>query len=317
MREPTLWPGLRLAGEPPSVRPAGRGWRAAVSVLLVCSSTLLAAPVVDRALLAPGPLELLVALDELESRVLGAQAAAVALQRTQNALAEGLASSRTAPPCDDAWTAMLAARSPPLGAGLRDRVQASRAQLDRVRAIEAEPTVAPVVTADLAERLAVAGKTVDQLTSAYLGASAWQKVNLGPFLARCKPQLETGPGPPPPALPAAPIQPLQVAVVGVGGGRVCPIDLPADNSMVVLTAPLACYGVSSCDCLPLPVSPGAVVGPARPLPPPLPRLSEPMKAATGPIVEEGPPGEPPVDATPFVALPTPIEEVVDLEEGGM
>lgn len=309
--------GCRPAGGAAGGRGPGAWLRLLPIGLALCASPLAAAPVVDPDLVAPGPLELLDAVDELEARISGAQAVAVALQRTQNALAEGLASSRTPPGCDDAWTGMLAARTAPLGAGLRDRVQASRAQLERVRAIAAEPTVQPVVTADLAQRLSSAGAAVERLTSAYLGASAWQKSNLGAYLARCKPKLETAPGPPPPALPTAPSDPRRVAVVGVGGGRVCPIDQPADGSAVLLTGPTACYGATTCDCLPLPVSPGAVVGPPRPLPPPLPRLPDPMVAAAGPPVEEGPPGAPPEQLAPRLALPLPLEEAVDLEAGGL
>ena len=62
----------------------------------------------------------------------------------------------------------------------------------------------------------------------------------------------------------APSDPVPLrAVIGLGGGRLCPDDLPADGKVVVLKGTSACYSAEGCDCDPAMVLPGAVLGVAE------------------------------------------------------
>jgi hypothetical protein len=69
--------------------------------------------------------------------------------------------------------------------------------------------------------------------------------------------LEPAPGIPSPGVPAAGERP-GIAVVGLGGGSICPLGLPAHGRVVVIDGP-ACVSRAGCACEPVPVHPGAVL----------------------------------------------------------
>jgi hypothetical protein len=236
------------------------------------------------AALAPGPAELLAEVTELERRVEAAEAALSALRRVHNALAVQL--QRGLDPCVDGAAASLLARTPALGALARDRVQAAQAERARVGVIAEAPTVRALVDGEL--RMAVEGlhARVEAGGQGYQELVAWQERFLSPW-GGCPVTLSVAPGlsqpsPRPPAERTA-----RVAILGVGGGHVCPGGEIADGrALLVLGA--ACWSPGPCDCAPLPVEPAAVLGP-----PPTPARPEPP-----PVVAPAPPPVPPPAGAP-------------------
>lgn len=75
-----------------------------------------------------------------------------------------------------------------------------------------------------------------------------------------------------------------VALAGIGGGRLCPMDAPADGSVWIAPTGRACYSAGPCGCAPEPVEPGAVLGPGQPTSPPqaAPALALPAEPALVP-----------------------------------
>ena len=224
---------------------------AALLPLLLATDVVLAQP----AGLAPGFSELDAALSTLEAQAVRAEASAVALERIHNLLGGFLATGREIP-CD---TPTLA-RTPPLLAAWRASTQTARMDLARLRRVATSPTLAPALDVRTRARVEALEGRVEQLAPAWLEAAAWQSRFVDPILERCQPILVAGPGLPDPLAPDRPAQ-GPVAVLGTGGGRVCPGDHPADGSVTILAVPEACYGPEDCACFAESLLPGAVLGP--------------------------------------------------------
>ena len=200
-------------------------------------------------LLAPGPKELDDALTELEARLDRADAAATALIRTHNALGEALASAQERLACD-APALRYVARTVPLGHGYRDRVQAARAQGDRVAAIAAAPTVLSLATGPVKTRTSMATSRLSAHERGYAELDAWQVRYVLPLLRRCQPALAPDEG-------LGDTASGWVAFVAIVPGRICPGGEVA-TGFAVVQGP-ACMSLTSCACTPLPVAPGAVL----------------------------------------------------------
>lgn len=212
----------------------------------------------DPARLAPSPADLDAAFGELESRLVEAEALADATARLQNAWVESGAPGR--PPCSDPADAALVARAAAFGREWQAAAQAARASGDRLRPLLEAPTLAPLLEPVARARAEGLLARVDLDVARYAEASAWQGRYLTPASARC-------PAPLAPAAGLARSEPdlpggaPAVALAAVGGGRICPMDLPADGRVVVSPTGRACLGVSGCGCEPVLVLPGAVLGP--------------------------------------------------------
>ncbi len=248
----------------------------------MCAALLLALLAVRSALadpsaLAPGFTELDAAVTTLKAQAVRAEASQVALERIHNRLAERLA-AEGAVLCEDPTLA----RTSSLLAAWRASAQTARMDLARLRRVASSSTLAPVLDARARADLETLTARVDRQVPAWLEAAAWQSRFVDPVLERCQPVLAPGPGLPDPLAPERPAT-GPVAVVGFGGGLVCPGDHPADGGVVVLPAPEACYGPVDCACFVEPVLPGAVLGPPPELEPP----------ASGASPEPAPAGEPP------------------------
>ena len=210
--------------------------------------------------LAPSPIDLLAAAAELDRRLDGAEAAARALGRVHTALAEIERKTGGPPACEDPVVIALVPRTTPLGAGLRSWAQAARAQSDRLNTLQQAVTVSALIDAPLAQDLAHLRDRVTAIERAYAELIQVEQQRIGPIAARCPASLAPGPGlvvslPLPPAE-----EPPLVAILGLGGGLLCPISAPADGTLV-LVAGAACYSAGPCDCSPAPVAPAAVLGP--------------------------------------------------------
>ena len=205
----------------------------------------------DPAALAPDPAWVDATRDRTEALVVRAELIGATLARLQNRWAPG-----TRPPCTDAAAQSLAARMQVLGPAHRDAVQAARAERARLERAVRAPTVAVLLGERDREALDALYERVDGQGRRYAEGSAWHQQHVRPFVTRCAPALvpDAGLGEP----SAGP-----TAVIGIGGGRVCPGEQPADGRVAVVPGE-ACYGTSGCDCAPEPVAPGAVLGPARP-----------------------------------------------------
>lgn len=208
----------------------------------------------DPSLLAPGPQELRAQVATLRRHLDDADAVGHAESRIHNALAQGaLPQGPTALCADDASRSLLA-RSRVFGRAYRDLVQTTRSDAGRLRRLLAEPTLEPILRREQRATADALLARVDEHVRRYRELAAWQARYLEPALQRCRPELAAGQGLPGERSP-------RTAVTGVGGGRICPANQPADGRVVVLDAPRACYGVDDCTCTPTPVDPGAVLGP--------------------------------------------------------
>jgi hypothetical protein len=199
--------------------------------------------------LAPGPKELDEALTELEARLDRADAAGIALIRTHNALGEALASAQGRLACD-APAIKYVARTAPLGDGYRDRVQAARAQGDRVAAIAASPTVLSLATGPVKTRTSAATTRLAAHERSYAELDAWQVRFVLPLVRRCRPTLASDAG-------LGEVSSGRVAVVALAPGRICPGG-DAANGFALVQGPV-CMSLTSCTCTPTLVAPGAVL----------------------------------------------------------
>lgn len=238
--------------------------RRALSLLVIGAVSLAAGN--EAARLAPSPADLAASAAETEARVARAEAIGVALIRVQNGWGEMLATGKAPQkPCDDPGARSLFARAAVFGPTWRDAAQAARAERDRLVEIAAAPTVAPLVGDDTATAIKALLARVAAQESRYVEATAWQRAYMLPP-AGCDRTLEPIAGLSN-AAPSAPGESVGTAVIGLGGGRVCPVDAPADGTPVV-TAGLACVSAgSTCDCAPTAVAPAAVLGPVVPVGP--------------------------------------------------
>jgi hypothetical protein len=210
--------------------------------------------------LAPGQPDFLQHKRALTEKLAQADALGVALMRIQNAIG-GILSSAPQKPCESEQARSLAARTRPLGAAYRDAAQSARAEAARVRSLMQAPTLAPL----LQEEDRNATESLLQRSGAhshqYLESAAWQERFVEPLLRQCQVKLVPAEGLPGAGPAGEREEGSPVAVLGIGGGRICPGNYAADGRVLVLLSPKACYGGPACACEPRPVLPGAVLGP--------------------------------------------------------
>jgi hypothetical protein len=251
----------RTRAQPPLQRRDGRrrwtlGSVAAVIFVLGLGSPR-ALPADDGVLarLSPSAGEFADAVDELARRVRRATASGDALARLQNALAK-----RTGLrwfDCSDPSVASVVGRSRLFGAGDRDIVQGLRVQSARVTRMADSPTIAPLLSSTLGARArdltAVAGGLVER----HLEAAAWQARYVQRRTGRCRWEPSPEPGVPD-AFPELADSP--VAVYALAEGVICPGGEALPGGLLLVSAGLACVGEVTCDCVPAPVLPGAIIG---------------------------------------------------------
>jgi hypothetical protein len=229
-----------------------------VAVLLLLESARAASP----ADLAPGAPELLAAEARLQELLVTSDAAARATGRLQVAWTVAATPPKV---CDDAERLGVGWRIERFGAAWREASQAVRAEAERVRRVRAASTVAPLVDARWTTELDGLLARAEHDEHAFLEASAWEATWVRPALAAC------------PAVPLAATDGVAMAevavrgepapstaVIGMGDGWVCPGAVRGDDA-VVIVAGEACWSASpTCGCTPVPVAPGAVLGPPPP-----------------------------------------------------
>lgn len=216
-------------------------------------------PLVPPRALAPDHAFFQATLERAEVATRDVTALASAVTRLHNAWAER--QGRGIPACDEGDAADLAARAPVFGAAYRDAVQRARAAASRLTRLVVAPVLTPLISARDRDRADRVLRTTRDHARAYVEASAWQATHVAPWSTRCAPALRPGPGLVSRAPRTSAEQEAATAVVGIGGGRVCPLDVPADGTAVVIIGSSACYGPERCDCAPVPVQPGAVLAP--------------------------------------------------------
>jgi hypothetical protein len=218
----------------------------------------------EPSLLAPGPDDFARVLERTRTLADEAEAIGLALARLHNRYAELNASGKVKQPCQNAEARSILARARVLGAAHRDAVQAARAQRGRLDRVVSAPTVVPALDA-------IALRAADEIRARITAQErrwyelrAWHHQLLEPALKPCsaKVALEVTQGLSPPVpCGKGDVCPDAVAIIGTGGGKICPGGQRADGSTVVVKQGLACYGVRDCACVPVPVLPAAVLGP--------------------------------------------------------
>jgi hypothetical protein len=210
----------------------------------------------DTTALAPTPAEFQSALGLLADHLRDADAYREATARLHNAWAE--ATPRK--PCSSAEDASLAARALAFGGAWRDAAQAARAQFDRVTPWATAPTLAPLLDPAEVERLAALHRRVDAHGREVIEASAWHARWIAPAVRTCPPPLASSRGLPRAERAAEGEHPVAVAIIGLGGGTLCPGAVPAHGQPVVMAEGRACLGDPRCTCVPRPVLPAEVLG---------------------------------------------------------
>ncbi len=199
---------------------------------------------------APGPDTLVQALDELDRRLVIAEALARSAARWQN---QRQPDDRR---CDDAAAPYLA-----FADAWHDAAQRSRAQWDRVEWLWQAPTLATVRTDDLLSRRYALGVRTDDAGHAWMVFRSWHQ-RYGP---RCRtvPDLAS-------ASPGEPVEELHA--VWITSGVLCPAEgawtvevEPLDGVGVHLVEGLVCVAATvACGCAPASTRPGEVLAPEAP-----------------------------------------------------
>lgn len=210
--------------------------------------------VVDPGILAPGPVEWTAQVRRLEQKLGDADALGAAEARIHNHLAQGPIPGRSL--CATGENRSLVTRSALFGAAYRDAVQAARADGTRLRRMLGEPTLQPLLWKEERQRAEALLERVEAHVVRYREMAAWQRRHLAQAVKSCPTELVAAEG-------MGGVATAKVAVVGVGGGTICPFGMPADGTVVVLPRPEACHSPGAdCGCTPVPQAPGAVIGPA-------------------------------------------------------
>lgn len=210
--------------------------------------------------LAPGAQSLAEAEARFAALTAAADATAAATVGLQAAWAE-----RPAPRglCDDHDRLALAWRLERFGAAWREAAQALRVAAARLRALEGEPTVAPLLSGEARAALDARLAHADAVSAAFLQASAWQVAHVRPTLAACPlagEGLDVGLANQP--VPSRDEVGALTAVLARGDGVVCPGALRADDAVVLVEGGRACWAPdATCACEPVEVWPGAALGP--------------------------------------------------------
>lgn len=223
---------------------------------LILIATALADPAAD---LAPGPAELSAHIERTGAHLARAEALEIAANRLQNTWGARLAAGTLPPkPCTDPELASIAARMSAFGEAWRDAAQSARAEGARLDRAIAAPTVAPLLDESSTAATTALGERVKRQVRAYEEHLAWTRAHVP--LRTCPTELSPAPGIAS-AVPRAKDERRPTAIIGIGGGLICPVGLSADGNPAVLSEPQACWTASSaCDCTPSPVQAGAVLG---------------------------------------------------------
>lgn len=213
---------------------------------------------------APGAPELQEAEQRLQIVQVDARGIGLATQRLQVAWTRLPATKAT---CEPAHVE-LGWRIERFGAAWRETTQAVKAASSRLRDVRAAPTAAPLLDDTWSTSLNALLSQSEAIEQAFLEASAWQVAFVRPTLAPCELNvLAAAPGFGSLEVPVRGVARLPTAVLAVPEGRVCPGDIPTDGGVVLVESGLACWTAApSCGCEPLPVEPGAVLGPPPPEP---------------------------------------------------
>ncbi|MBI2375976.1 MAG: hypothetical protein HYV07_18425 [Deltaproteobacteria bacterium] len=224
----------------------------------IAAVAFLVAAAPDPSLIAPGPRELEAARSKTRVAVLEAEAVGTAVARLQNRVGEWRAKRVPLDRCEPPEAEPVLARLPSFLAAHRDAVQNARAKLARLTRISAASTVAPVLSPATIEETKSFEARVDTQIRFYLEALSWHRMFVVPLIRRCAPTLraERTPG-----IPGAG-RGEYVAVMAVGGGRLCPSGEPADGRVVTIPKGMACHAFDACDCTPVRIDPAAVIGPS-------------------------------------------------------
>lgn len=158
--------------------------------------------------------------------------------------------------CDDE-TASLIARERHLGHAFRDLLQAWRSEVVRLQEERQSPTVSPLVMEGDQERLQELVVSLNQQLSFWGSLTSWQQSRIEPWVAVCPSALRPVEGLPPWRTWDGAPEPI--VVIGVGAGRICPNDEPADGAVLLVDGE-ACWAETDCDCTPVPVGDAAVLG---------------------------------------------------------
>ncbi|GDX83051.1 hypothetical protein LBMAG42_48620 [Deltaproteobacteria bacterium] len=210
--------------------------------------------------LAPGAQELAAAELRFQEVFEAAEATGAAVTQLQSRWAGGAAPKDV---CDDHDRLALGWRIERFGAAWRESAQALRVQAARLRALQAAPTVAPLVAGDAGLALGSRLEAADALVARFIQGSAWEVAYVRPILAACPiagAGLDDGVNNPP--LRAKAEGSGLVAVLASGDGVVCPGAVRADDAVVLLKGGQGCWAPdATCACEPRAVFPGAVLGP--------------------------------------------------------
>lgn len=217
----------------------------------------------DPALLAPGPDDLARMLARTEERVERCETIGRALARLHNRWAELIATGRMRSSCDDPEARSIAARGRVFGASHRDAVQSARAQERRLDRMIREPIIAPSLDARSRRQAELLKSRIDAQVRRWLELQAWHHEYIERSIRRCASSLTLVPAHGIPASMPCALGECggPVAIIGIGGGKICPGEHPADGAVVIVPDGRACYGESGCACVPVAVFPGAVLRP--------------------------------------------------------
>jgi hypothetical protein len=227
--------------------------------------TLGAAPSVETQL-APSIEDLDDALLEAERRLARSRAVGTAVGLIQNRFGELRDGERRLPVCEDDELASLVTRSRSFGPAWRDAAQSARVAADRVSIMATRETVASQLDDPRRERLAAVEAGAWQQALAAAEAGAWHRRYVESSFESCGLTLVPVPGLEVPGVRTPDELAAPIAVIGLHFGMLCPDQQQANGKVVLLAGPDACWSVAGCDCAPIPVHPGAVLGPADGLP---------------------------------------------------
>lgn len=183
-----------------------------------------------------------------------AQHVGAVAMRMQNILTEQIYTQQLR--CDDVTSSLLA-RERHLGHVYRDLLQAWRVEVARLQEERQAPTVAPLVLKDDHKRLEDLLVSLNNELGLWTTLAAWQQSRIEPWAGVCPAQLVPDRG-----LEdwrAQDTRAEKVLVIGAGPGRLCPVGVPAAGAVVLVDGE-ACYAGAECDCTPVPVQDGAVLG---------------------------------------------------------
>jgi len=243
-----------------------KGLLTLATAVALLAATLGAGPS-ERTQLAPRLADVDAALTEAEQRLVRSEAIGVATGQVQNRFALRRDGKRRLKVCEDDELASLVTRSRTFGPAWRDAAQAARGAADRVIAMAERETVAPRLDSARRDRLERGEARAWEQAVAAAEAGAWHRRYVEGSFKSCGLHLTVADGMPVPGERTEREQAAPIAVIGLHFGTLCPDQVPANGEVALLAGPDACWAAGACDCEPVPVHPGAVLGPPGGLPP--------------------------------------------------